>query len=343
MQLRDRQTGGESYPWLMHTVGRGDSQRQAHLAVLPVHAEQTRTARNFTNAVEYYQQAQSSLGYRCTYSTVVGRMGLTNARHVADGIYQMKSFTPDDEGLGTFVLKHITTKPLLASVGFPTKTEIQHNLAQSYLNRSYATAYDWTRACRRSIKLPHMQTNKGKREEMLTAAVDELNATVKPFGDAFIVTPQIEKTLPTNSPIYPQLPGLRQMNLLCGEDDPNVHFDIKHVLEREQNCLLPGKGIRLPSARFKYKHLLKVYANFKLIVRERLIRLSAAAHIFFAGYSMYRGNLCSGQLNFDETSIVETAYFTAAKVKADNPDGKLHLMLLGIDASKILLGLYVGQ
>lgn len=53
----------------------------------------------------------------------------------------------------------------------------------------------------------------------------------------------MKKQLSFTSPIYPQLQGLRYMNLLVGDDDITCDKDYKHLFKRLRNLLLRQRGV----------------------------------------------------------------------------------------------------
>jgi len=88
-------------------------------------------------------------------------------------------------------------------------------------------------------------------------------------------------------------------------------------------------------------HLLLPYICVELSLSEQLVHLSTAAHILLA---MWRedaagSKLMPTQLYIDIMIMIKNIYFCVAKVKADNPNGKFHIIMLGTDRLEELFGI----
>jgi len=88
-------------------------------------------------------------------------------------------------------------------------------------------------------------------------------------------------------------------------------------------------------------HLLLPYICVELSLSEQLVHLSTAAHILLA---MWRedaagSKLMPTQLYIDIMIMIKNIFFCVAKVKADNPNGKFHIIMLGTDRLEELFGI----
>ena len=88
-------------------------------------------------------------------------------------------------------------------------------------------------------------------------------------------------------------------------------------------------------------HLLLPYICVKLSLSEQLVHLSTAAHILLAMWreDAAESKLMPTQLYIDIMIMIKNIYFCVAKVKADNPNGKFHIIMLGTDQLEELFGI----
>ncbi|KAF8210230.1 hypothetical protein K438DRAFT_1929382 [Mycena galopus ATCC 62051] len=76
---------------------------------------------------------------------------------------------------------------------------------------------------------------------------------------------------------------------------------------------------------------------------EQLISLSSAAHMFFILFHANCTSFCPGQLYYNVQLMIKNAYWSIAKQKLLNPDGVLHIGLLGKDRLEGLYGHYCSK
>ena len=88
-----------------------------------------------------------------------------------------------------------------------------------------------------------------------------------------------------------------------------------------------------------FRHILIPYICVDLSLSKQLVHLSAATHLLLALFSKDTTKVMSTQLYVDLMIMVKNVYFCVAKTKADNPEGKFWIILLGTDRLEVLYGI----
>ena len=89
------------------------------------------------------------------------------------------------------------------------------------------------------------------------------------------------------------------------------------------------------------QHLILLYICINLSLEEQLIQLSTAAHLAFYLYTNgnARTQFMPSQSYIDIMIMIKNVYFCTAKMKVDDPEGKLFIIQLGTDRLETFFGL----
>ncbi|EIN03549.1 hypothetical protein PUNSTDRAFT_77991, partial [Punctularia strigosozonata HHB-11173 SS5] len=85
--------------------------------------------------------------------------------------------------------------------------------------------------------------------------------------------------------------------------------------------------------------LLRPYTDATMSLSQQLTDLSAASLVLFELYGVDKGSFIPVQLYSDLQHEIQNVFFTVAKTKRDNPDGKVHLVLCGTDTLETFFGI----
>lgn len=90
-----------------------------------------------------------------------------------------------------------------------------------------------------------------------------------------------------------------------------------------------------------FRHIVSPYVCIDLSLSEQLVHLSAAAHLLIALFAKAQANtmLMPTQLYVDIMIMIKNVYFCVAKAKADDPEGRFWVILLGTDRLETLFGI----